>query len=196
MIEKLFTSEVRVNLLELFLFNPDTEFHLRDVARRINAVPIHVRNELNNLEELGLITHKKKGNMILFKSNTKATIYDDLKKLFLKTRSFGSALSKKIKDNSDIKYAIIYGSFAHGKETKTSDVDLLVVGSISENVLYSVVREFEERTGREMNYILWTVEEFEEKVKDGISLLADIAEDGIIMLKGDEDEFRRTVKTG
>jgi predicted nucleotidyltransferase len=195
MIEKLFKSEIRVRLLENFLFNPGEEFHLRDLSRRVEANPTYVKKELKNLEEIGLVTHRRKGNLLLFKPNKQAPIYEDLKKLFIKTRSLGSLLKKRIKGYDEIKYALIYGSFAQGMEKETSDVDLLVVGSISEGELHKVVMEFEEKSGREMNYILWTEKEFQKKAKEGISLLVDIVENKVIMLKGAENEFRNAVRT-
>jgi predicted nucleotidyltransferase len=193
MLEKLFTSEVRVRLLEIFLLDPEKEFHLRDLSRRVGTSPTYVKREMTNLSELGLVTHRRKGNMLLFKANKRALIYGDLKRIFIKTRSLGALIRQRIRDYDDIKYAVIYGSFAQGVESETSDIDLLVVGSIPEDELHKVVMEFEEETGREMGYILWTEKEFEEKARERISLLVDISENEVIMLKGDEDGFRKSI---
>ncbi|MCK4327924.1 MAG: nucleotidyltransferase domain-containing protein [Candidatus Diapherotrites archaeon] len=193
MIGKLFKSETRVKLLEIFLFNPEKEFHLRELARMIDVSPIYVRKEVANLDAVGLVTYRSQGNLSLFKANKTSPIFEDLKNIFIKTISLGTLLKEKMKDYDTIKYALIYGSFAQGVEKQTSDIDLLVVGNISEDELHKVVMEFEKKTSRELNYILWKEKEFQQKAKQGISLLIDIAEHKVIMINGGENEFRQAI---
>ena len=38
MLEKIFTSKIRVKLLEEFLLKPNEEFHIRELARMVNNI--------------------------------------------------------------------------------------------------------------------------------------------------------------
>ena len=193
MLEKLFTSKTRVHILEEFLLNPGNEYHIREMARIVEATPIYVQKELKNLESLGLLGNRKKGNMMLYKLHTKSPIAEDLKKIFLKTESIGQAIMKEL-DTKEIKFAFIFGSFAKGIETQTSDVDLLIVGDVSDNDVLRSISKTERRIGREINYILWTEEEFLEKAEKKIPLIKEILKTPVIMIVGNEDELKRSIK--
>jgi len=193
MLEKLFTSKTRIKLLELLLFNPQKEFHIRQISRMIGISAPYIAKELKNLKEINLIIEFRKGNLKLFKINKKAPIFEEIKRIFLKTESFGEILIKNLK-NLDVKYALIYGSFASGKESEKSDIDLLIIGDVNEEKVLEVIRSLELKTGREVNYILWNSKEFEEKIRKKHHLLIDIIKKPFIMLIGDKNEFRKIVK--
>lgn len=193
MLEKLFTSKARVRILEEFLLNADTEYHIRELARITKISPIYVQRELRNLESIGLLVSRKKGNMILYKLQDKSPIADDLKRIFLKTESIGKEILKGLAAGK-IRYALVYGSFAKGTEMVTSDIDLLVVGGISEDEILQSISRAEKRIGREINLILWTEREFLQKVKENVTLVREISKTPVIMIIGDEDEFKRSIK--
>ncbi|MGI0102120.1 MAG: nucleotidyltransferase domain-containing protein [Nitrosotalea sp.] len=193
MLERLFTSTTRVSILEAFLLNPGNEYHIRGLARIIDATPIYVQKELKNLESLGLLDSRKKGNMVLYKLRTKSPIAEDLKRIFLKTESIGQAIMKDL-DIEKIKFAFIFGSFAKGVETPTSDVDVLILGDVNEDDVIRSISKTERRIGREINFILWTEEEFLERVEKKIPLIKEISKTPVIMIAGDEDELKRSIK--
>jgi len=195
MLERLFTSITRVNILEVFFLNTKNEYHIRDLARIVKATPIYVQKELKNLESLGLLESRKKGNMVLYKLRTKSPISEDLKRIFLKTESLGMVIMKEL-DTRKIKFAFIFGSFAKGIETPTSDVDVLIIGDVSEDDVLRSIAKTERRIGREINFILWTGEEFLEKAKKKIPLIKEISKTPVIMIVGDEDELKRSIKQG
>jgi predicted nucleotidyltransferase len=193
MLERLFTSKTRVNILEEFLLNPGIEYHIRELARIVETTPIYVQKELKNLESLGLLGSRRKGNMVLYKLQTKSPIVEDLKRIFLKTESIGHAIVGEL-DTKKIKFALIFGSFAKGIETPTSDVDLLIIGNVNEDDILRSISKTERRIGREINFILWTEKEFLQKVRENIPLIKEILKTPIIMIVGDEDEFKRSIK--
>jgi len=194
MLERLFTSKSRVKLLELLLLNPTEEFHLREISRRTQVSAPYVKREMTNLINLGLVLKRSQGNLTLFKFNKDSPIAEELKRIFLKTESFGRFIQDSLKEIGDVKFALIYGSFAKGEEAETSDIDLLIVGDVNERKMLDIMEKVEERIGREANYIAWTAKEFEEKAREKIPLLEEIANTPVIMIVGDLDEFRKAVK--
>lgn len=196
MLESLFTSKARVKILEIFLLNKEAEFHTRDLARRTGVSAPYVMKELRNLKKLGMLTERKEGNMVFYKVNRSSSVIEDLKRLFLKTESLGSELLKALRkgDIEKTRYALIYGSFAKGTEATSSDIDLLIVGSISEDKVIDFVLRAQSRIGREINYVLWTEQAFQEKARQKSSLLREISKTPVIMIAGDADEFKRSIK--
>lgn len=195
MLESLFTSKARVKVLETFLLNKGKEFHTRDLARRTGVSPPYVMKELHNLKNLGILVEKREGNMVFYAINRSSSIVEDLKRLFLKTESVGKELLEVLKkDKEKIKYALIYGSFAKGTEVTSSDIDLLVIGDAEEKDVLGLVMKAQSRIGREINYIVWTEKAFKEKARQRIALLREISKTPVIMIIGDIDEFKRSIK--
>jgi predicted nucleotidyltransferase len=194
MLERLFTSKSRVRILELLLLNPTSEFHLREISRRTLVSAPYVRREMANLMALGLVLKRSQGNLTLFRLKRDSAIAEELKRIFLKTESFGRFMRDNLEEVGNIRFALIYGSFARGDEVEGSDVDLLIVGDVDERGMLDVMARVEEHTGREVIYIAWTEDEFEEKAREGIPLLEEIADTPVIMIVGDLDEFRKAVK--
>jgi predicted nucleotidyltransferase/predicted transcriptional regulator with HTH domain len=188
MLERLFTSGTRTRLLMALIFNQDREYHLREIARLINSAPINVAKELDNLAKLNLVMLSSKGNLKLYQINKDSPLLPPLRQLFIQTDYLGEELRKYL---INAKYAFIYGSFARGEETVKSDIDIFVIGQIKEDNLLKTIQMMEKDTGREINYVLWDEKTFKARKKH--PLLKKIAEEKIIMLAGDEDEFRRSI---
>ena len=192
---RLFKSRSLTVILKLLLLNPSSEFHINGIARRTGLSPSTVLKECYNLFSLGLVTREVKGNLVLFRVKRDSLIFDELKRIFLKYEFVDVLLSKSLLKGS-IKYALIFGSFAKGNEEQSSDVDLLIVGYMDEDKLLKEISGMEKEISREIHYILWTEDEFHEKVKKQIPLLREIAKTNIIMLVGEKDEFIRVIKQG
>ncbi|MBU5678758.1 MAG: nucleotidyltransferase domain-containing protein [Candidatus Aenigmarchaeota archaeon] len=194
MLKRLVISRTRVKLLKLFFLNREREFYLREIAKLTGDNLNSVRRELNNLVKIKIIEERKRGNQKLYKVNKNSPIHEELRKLILKTVGIGDTLRENLLKLNNVVYALIYGSFATGEEVEESDIDLLIVGDLDEEKVIEVIRRLEYELTREINYILWSTKEFEKRVKERNHLLLDIVEKPIIMIIGDENEFRKIVK--
>ena len=65
---------------------------------------------------------------------------------------------------------------------------------MTEDKLLKAVNEVERRTGREVNYNLWTDGELGEKVRDQIPLIHEIGKTPVMMVIGEENEFKRVIE--
>ncbi len=189
MLEKLFCSGTRVRLLSLLLFGE--RLHLREIARRIGASPILVKKELENLIAFGLVESERVGNLRMFQANKNSQIFEELQKIFLKTELVGSELREALKP-FNVRLALIYGSFAEGREHTGSDVDLLVIGNVKEEKLLKAVEKCEAKIGREVNYVVWSERELLKRAREKNHFLLNILNGKKIMLVGDERGFRKT----
>ena len=193
-IDKLFGSKTRVTLLAKLVLNPDKSFFLRELSRDLHIPYSMLYKEEKNLASLSIVQEVKQGKVTLVSINKNLPYFNELKNLITKTAGLGGLLKETFSKLHGIQYALVYGSIASGEESASSDVDLLIVGEISEEKILNAVSLAEKEVGREVNYILWSRDELMERVKSKHNLLVDIAAKPAIMLVGDEDEFRRTLK--
>jgi len=109
-----------------------------------------------------------------------------------KTIGFGDAVQKALNPLAGrIRWAFIHGSTAKGTETASSDIDVMVVGSATFEEVVSALHEAQEKTGREINPTVYTVDEFSQKVRRGHHFLRTVMKEPKIFLIGEEDELQR-----
>ncbi len=193
-IDRLFGSKTRVTLLSRLLMNADRTFYIRQLAKDTNIPYSMLYKEEKNLAALGIVNEEKKGKVTLVSANKKLPYFAELKGLVIKTAGLASLVGNALSKLQDVRYALIYGSFASGEEAESSDVDVLIVGEVGEERILKAVSAVEEKTGREINYIVWSGGEFRKRVRNKHHLLAEIARKPVIMLIGEENEFRRAAK--
>lgn len=190
--DNLFGSETRRSLLTALLMNQGNSYHIRGLSE-VTGIPYGmVYREVQNLTEMGIIIHEKKGNLRILHVNKSLPIYPDLRNIIIKTTGFYNYLANEL--SGQLVYLIVYGSTASHSDRPEGDIDLMVIGEIDENNLLDSINRVEAQTNRAIDYIHWTPEEFHQKIKERHHLLQDIVDKPLIMLEGDEDKFRGVVK--
>jgi predicted nucleotidyltransferase len=193
-IDRLFGSKTRVALLSKLLMNADRSFYIRQLAKEMKIPYSMLYKEEKNLASLQIVNEEKRGKVTLVSVNKKLPYLAELKGLMLKTAGIASLIGDALRKLQGIRYALIYGSLASGEETESSDVDILVVGDVEEESVLKAVNAIEQKAGREIDYIVWSEKEFRKKAKSGHHLLTEMARTPVIMLVGEESEFRRAAK--
>jgi len=194
MLQKLFSSRVRVEILSVFLMNPERELYVREVERVTGEDYKNVSMELRNLEEIGLLSSRNEGNLKYFSLNKEFVIYEELKSIFMKTKGAVGILREAVSTKRHIDYVFIYGSFATGEERAESDIDVMVIGGISLEEVLALIRGPEEKLSREINVSLYDLQEMRKRVKNRNPFIMEVLEGAKIMLVGDEDELRRVIE--
>lgn len=125
---------------------------------------ISIRRGLRKLKKINLIIETKRGKQKFYKINKKSPIFDELKRMFLKTVRVNEVLKKCLKK---FEVAFIYGSFARGEEKEESDIDLFVVGNISNRKSSARLSEDIKKVLREINFVVYNKEEFKKCLLKG-----------------------------
>jgi predicted nucleotidyltransferase len=189
-LERLFSSQARVAILQLFLLNPQDRFYVREVAARTGQPRRAVQRELPNLEAIGLLEQTIDGNRKYYQINETCPIFLDLKAIFLKTVGLGDVLREHLtRAEGSIQVAFVFGSYAKGEESTTSDIDLFVVGTITGRELSSLLATARSELGREINPVVMTPEEFADKVESGNHFVLSLLEEPKTFLVADERDL-------
>lgn len=189
MLERLFTSRVRVRLLILFLTHPTEAFYIRQIARLTGETYNNVRQELQNLADLGLIRSERRANATYYQANVEHFLFPELKRIILKTEAVGDRLKEALSTLGDVRVAFLYGSTAKGTEVASSDIDLMVIGEVNLDALDRAIDRLEEELGRTVNYTLFSAVEWQERVSQGQSFVADVLTHEKVFLIGDESDL-------
>ena len=193
MLELLFSSTARVKVLALLLLNPETSFYQREISA-LTGLPIRaVQREVQRLQTLGLLTSFTRGNQVHYQVNRDFFLFPELKGIFLKTVGLTALLGDALKGAENIVLAFIYGSYAADQESTTSDIDLLVVGTLSSRALHTTLQEAEKLVHREINCTLFSPEEFRTRAQTGNGFLRNVLTGPKLFLIGDESALQGLV---
>lgn len=194
MIDKLISSKARVEVMKLFLFNPHDSYYQSQISSLTNQPIRAVQRELERLVGVGLIAKSTLGKRSYYQVNADCSIYHELKSAFLKTVGLPSILKAHLTNKEDIHVAFIYGSYAKEQENVMSDIDLMVIGQISSRRLSSILAKAKTELRREINYAVFTEEEFRRKVKKKDHFVSSILGDKKLFIVGGESELRKVIR--
>jgi predicted transcriptional regulator len=190
MLKALFSSKTRVKLLNTFLLNPDTEFFIRELTRKLDEQINSIRRELDNLRKIGLLKTRSKNRKKYFYTNKDFVIYNELRDILIKASHNDSELIHQIAKLGEVELLVLTGMFV-GKE---ASVDLLVVGEIDSDRLRKVLSE-NSKDGKEIRFTAMTKRDFLYRLEMKDKFIYDLISDekaivAVNKLKKELEKFR------
>lgn len=158
MLDALISSKLRVKLLLKFFINPELKSYLRGLSGEFDVSSNAVRQELNRLEEAGIIAAEKKGNKKLFTVNRNYPLFNEVRNLLMKTVGIEQVMEKVIGRLGKLDKVYLTGSLARGMEGPT--IDLYVIGEVDRSYLNSLNQKAEKMTGKKIRMGIFTAEEW------------------------------------
>jgi predicted nucleotidyltransferase len=187
MLEALFSSKTRVRMLALLILGGGEPLHTRLISQKINAPYSQTWRELERLEKAGLLNSNTIGRLRFFQVNPKCAILPDLRTLLLKADGFGEEVRKALR-GIPINAAFIYGSMASNQADLSSDIDLMIIGDASLEDLSNVIYKLEKKLSRAINYSIFPLKEWQERIRKGDAFLKNVkAGPKIWIIGGDND---------
>lgn len=191
MLKEIFISKVRVAIIKLFLTNPGSQFHVREISRRVGAEINAVRRELARLEKIRFLKRNPRGNRLYYGVRPDFILLDELYGMVAKDAGVGRELLSQKDELGKISFALLTKPFVKGRASKPSEVDLLLVGKIDVARLERIVGREQERLGREINYTVLTPEEFDFRKRRKDPFLVSVLQQPRVVLLGSEEKFCR-----
>ena len=185
-------SKTRKAILQLYFSHPEKKYYLRQLERILHFPVQNIRRELINLEKNGMFEREKSGNQVYYFINRKSPVYSDIRNIISKTIGIENQLRESLSGVSGIKKAFIFGSFANGTQDSLSDIDIMIVGDVNEDVLIERISKLENKIEREINYHIYGEKEFGERRKEENSFVSKILLKPVIFLIGDNENNKRT----
>lgn len=180
----------RQRVLALLLLQPQSSFHLRELARLTGSHAGTLAREMDKLSNAGLLLRNEQGNQVRYQAHTGHPLFGDLASMFRKTYGVVPALREALAPlDAQIRLALVFGSMARGTASESSDVDVLVLGSLGFAELVQAVFPLHAALGREVNPVLYTPEEFAARARGGDAFARDVLAKPQLFVKGDADEL-------
>lgn len=188
-------GKTRQAVLALLYGQTDASFYTKQILDAVKTGRGTVQRELQNLTDSGIIIREVQGRQVYYRANEKCPIFNELKSIVRKTFGVTDVLRQSLAPQADkIHVAFIFGSVARSSDDRRSDIDVVVVGKVSFGDVVSLLSQAEETLGREVNPVVYPVDEFRKKVKEDNHFVKRVLEDEKIFLIGDKDELGQMVK--
>ena len=188
-LQDIIVSGARVKMLELFFSNPDEMFYVREITRKTKEEINAVRRELDRLLGVGLLKSEERGNRLYYTLNHRYVFFQELQQIVIKNTGLGLKLRKLRRKLGTVAFVMFSGSFVRKKPVAQGDVDLLVIGDIVLAELDALIKEEEKQLGREINYAVFSEEEFTFRKQRRDPFIMDVLYGTRVMVLGDEDSF-------
>ncbi|WP_426790094.1 ArsR family transcriptional regulator [Sphingobacterium sp. WOUb80] len=164
MLDSLITSKTRLKLLIKFFVSASNQSHLRGLADEFQESTNAIRKELNQLSEAGYLEKSTDKNKILYRANTKHSLFAPLQKLIHTYLGIDEIVDNILQQAGDIQEVSLVGDYAEGVDS--GKIDVLVLG---ENINQA--------------YLLLLADKVEKKLQKAIVLhLTDMSEKHRIIL--------------
>ena len=182
-------SKVRVKMFELFFTNQSELYYVREITRAIKEEINAVRRELDRMLSTGILRSEQRGNRLYYSLNSKYLYFQELQQMVAKTSGLGEKIRKARRKLGTLNFVMFSARFIKGLAPRHSEVDLLVVGEVVLPELEQLVKQEEKRIGREINYAVFSMDEFDFRKTRRDPFIMDVLYGSRVMIIGSEEEF-------
>lgn len=182
-------SRVRAKMMELFFTHIDEMYYVREITREVKEEINAVRRELDRMLDYGLLKSEQRGNRLYYFLNKKYIFFQELQQMVAKTTGLGKKIRKLRRKLGTVSFVMFSGRYCKGLPPINNEVDLLVIGEIVLPELQALIKEEETRLNREINYAVFTDDEFEFRKTRRDPFIMEVLYLSRVMVIGGEDEF-------
>lgn len=157
-------SQITRKILNLFFLNPHETLYVNELSRKLGLDKRNLVKKLHELDHIGILKSERKGNLRLYGINPEFPLYEEYRKIVLKTIGVEEKLKQIMRETPGVQEAYIYGSYARDAMSAHSDLDLLVVGNHDIKTLQKKIILLQREINREINSVNMGEDEFRKRV--------------------------------
>lgn len=188
MLTNLLFGIYRKRVLSVLLLHPDTDYHVRELARLTDTAPGTLHKELTRLAAAGLLLRKEQGNQVRYQANQQCPVFPELAGLLRKTTGAAEILTSALAPLQP-PLALIFGSVASGTETAGSDVDVLVIADLGFADVVRALHPAQAELGREINPVVYSAAQFKRRLGAQDPFVLDLLAKPMIFLTGTDHDL-------
>lgn len=183
---EIFGSAGRFKVLRTLFSEPGRGFGQRELAAEAGTDAGSVARWLKRWASAGLVTRRERDGLPRYQASPDPSLLP-LVQLMQQDSLLVRTLREALQPLKAIQAAIVFGSVARGTAGPDSDIDVLVLGSLSELKLNVALKPAGRVLGREVHASVSTIASFQEQLRGGESFAQDIARGPRIPLIGEFD---------
>jgi predicted nucleotidyltransferase len=187
-------SRVQARVLGILFGQADREFQLSEIIALAGSGRGAVQRELQKLTAAGIVDLATRGTRKLYRANRSSPIFSELRQLVTKTVGIADPIREALAVHRDaIDAAFVYGSVAKGKDTATSDIDVMIIGDkLGYGDVYGALQKAEAVLSRQVNPTLMTRRDWLKKAKDRNAFVTRVLAQPKLFVVGTQDELGPT----
>jgi predicted nucleotidyltransferase len=194
-------SEYRRRVLGLLLLNPDTDYHVRELARLTGTAAGTLHKELTKLTAGGVLRRQEVGNQVRYSANLDCPVFEELASILRKTSGLVDVLAAALSSvENKIVVAFVFGSLARGEQQSKSDVDVMLVGRLGFADAVRALHPAQATLQREINPVVYSRNEFCRRAESDDPFIREVLSNPKLFIVGNENELgkltqNRTIAT-
>jgi len=157
-LNELFSSKTRIQLLLKLFLNAEISCYLRELAAEFKVAPSTIKPELDSLSQAGYLTKKQNGRSILFRANTKHPLFPEIHSIVKKSLGIDKVIENVKGKLGQVEAVYILDDYASGKDSGL--IDLLIVGDIDREQLSRYIELTENKIDRKVRVLVETPQSF------------------------------------
>jgi predicted nucleotidyltransferase len=181
MFAELFGGAARFRALRCLFEQPERIFGLRELANEAQVDSGNLSRWLQRWSKVGLIKIPEKARYHAANDPT----LQPLIQLFQQSSAMITELKKLLAPLEDVEAATVFGSVARHQQTADSDVDVLIIGDISEIRVNALLQPLERQFGRSFNASVFSRSTLKQLLDQGDGFVVTLFNGPTLRLKGD-----------
>jgi len=193
LLAQLICSRVRAEVFRVLFGLKSGELHLREIHRQTGFAIGTVRQDIEKLVKMGLVSRRKDGNRVYYSANERHPLAGEIRQLVLKTVGLADVLGAALKAEN-VRCAFVFGSVASGTAGAQSDIDLMVIGEIGLRSVSALLSGVADKLRREINTHVLSPSEFAKRMNAKEHFLTSVIASPKIFLVGSEHDLERMAR--
>jgi predicted nucleotidyltransferase len=181
-------SEARAKVLTALFGERGRAFYQKELARATGLPIVAVQRQLKRLTEAGLVSATTAGGRRVYSADPHSAIFDEVSSIVRKLRGPAASL-RPVLTSRKVDVAFVFGSFASGSASGSSDVDLMVLGDESTRVVRGALGKAERDLGRSVNEHVMTAREWTTRLRKNDPFLTNVRAGPKLWVIGDDTKL-------
>ena len=184
-------SEARAKVLTALFSERGRAYYQRELERVTGLPVVAVQRQLRRLSAAGLVTVGTAGGRRVYSADTRSAVYEEIASIVRKLRGPVATLRSALAARRGVGLAFVFGSFATGSATASSDVDLMVLGDDSARLVRAALAGAERDLRRSINEHVMTTGEWTARLRKRDPFLSNVRTEPKLWVVGEEDQLAR-----
>ena len=163
--------------------------HVRALARETGCSLGAVQQDLRSLASLNLVYSERDGNRLYYSATVNHPLYPALREIVSRTTGIYAVLAECL-GSGGIRFAYVFGSIASGQAKTSSDIDLMVIGSVGLREIVTRLIPAGEKLGREINPHVMSDTEYFMRCEKNEHFIGSVIGSERHMIVGEEHDLR------
>jgi uncharacterized protein len=189
-LKALVTSEARARVLSSLFAERGRAFFQRELSRATQLPITAVQRELRRLVASGLVHREVVGGRGRYSADASSAVYAELSSIVRKLRGPQTVIRDALAVRPRIQVAFVFGSFARGESTASSDIDLMILGQEPARAVRTALARAERDLGRTVNEHVLSTKEWTSRLQARDPFLENVQRARKLWVIGEEDALR------